>query len=610
VADRDGERVGGMVRPRYLVETQERLHHPLHLVLVGVAVPADGLLDPVRRVLGRPDARPCAGDENRPSGLADGKRRPGVGADERLLERDDVGLASRDQRGHELEQPAQPLLDTAAGPGRPAAGLEPGQPVAAHVDDAVTAGSRTRVDADDLHGGKVRPASDDGAGRLRSVQELIGGRYRLRERLGAGGMAEVWVADDEELERLVAVKLLMPAADAARFRRESRAAAALSDPNVAAIYDYGEAGDRPYIIQEYLRGGTLEERLRPGRPLAADEAATISRDVALGLAHAHSRGIVHRDLKPANVLFDAEGRAKIADFGIAHLPGAPTLTEAGTLLGTAAYLSPEQAAGKPATVASDVYAFGVILYRMLAGRVPFEAESALEVARLHVEADPPPLVARDPQAAGLVAVATAALAKDPKDRPADGAALLAALDLGVLPSGAKTVVMRRPPRPARRRARRTMLPLLTLLVLGAGGAALAAVAFRSDDGGPQAPTTRPPGTSSRSTTPTIEPAPPTTPPPPPPPPSPTTTTTTTTTTPKTSTRRPPPPPTTTTTAKPPPPPPPPPTTTAPPPPPPPPPPTEPPSPAPPPPPPPPPAPTTTGPPPPPPSGSPRNAQAP
>jgi eukaryotic-like serine/threonine-protein kinase len=379
---------------------------------------------------------------------------------------------------------------------------------------------------------------------------------------------------------------------------------------VAAIYDYGEAGDRPYIIQEYLRGGTLEERLRPGRPLAADEAATISRDVALGLAHAHSRGIVHRDLKPANVLFDAEGRAKIADFGIAHLPGAPTLTEAGTLLGTAAYLSPEQAAGKPATVASDVYAFGVILYRMLAGRVPFEAESALEVARLHVEADPPPLVARDPQAAGLVAVATAALAKDPKDRPADGAALLAALDLGVLPSGAKTVVMRPPPGPARRRARRTMLPLLTLLVLGAGGAALAAVAFRSDDGGPQAPTTRPPGTSSRSTTPTIEPAPPTTPPPPPPPPSPTTTTTTTTTTPKTSTRRPPPPPTTTTTAKPPPPPPPPPTTTAPPPPPPPPPPTEPPSPAPPPPPPPPPAPTTTGPPPPPPSGSPRNAQAP
>jgi serine/threonine-protein kinase len=153
-------------------------------------------------------------------------------------------------------------------------------------------------------------------------EKVICGRYRIVEQLGHDGMSEVWLAEDEELERPVAVKLLAPQADPRRFEREARAAAALSHPNVERIYEYGEDEGRPYMALEYLPGGTLEERLGRGRPTPENEAASIAADLAAGLAHAHSQGLVHRDLKPANVLFDAEGRAKIADFGIARLAAA------------------------------------------------------------------------------------------------------------------------------------------------------------------------------------------------------------------------------------------------------------------------------------------------
>src|SRR5690348_6813684 len=165
-------------------------------------------------------------------------------------------------------------------------------------------------------------------------ETVIAGRYRLDELLGRGGMSEVWAADDLELGRRVAIKLLAPDADTARFEREARAVASLAHPNVTQLYDYGHDGGRPYMVLEYVPGGTLEERLRSAdrRPLPDEETTAIAAGVAAGLAHAHSRGVVHRDMKPANVLFDEEGRPKIADFGIARMAaGEGTLTEAGTV---------------------------------------------------------------------------------------------------------------------------------------------------------------------------------------------------------------------------------------------------------------------------------------
>ena len=177
------------------------------------------------------------------------------------------------------------------------------------------------------------------------ADEVIAGRYRLEKRLGAGGMSEVLSAFDLDLDRRVAVKLLAPNADRARFEREARSAAALAHPNICALYGYGETEGRPFMVLEYLPGGSLEERLTPRRPLPDAETRRIAVDIAAGLAHAHERGLVHRDLKPSNVLFDAEGRAKIADFGIARLGEQSGLTELGTVLGTATTISPEQAAG-------------------------------------------------------------------------------------------------------------------------------------------------------------------------------------------------------------------------------------------------------------------------
>jgi serine/threonine protein kinase len=256
---------------------------------------------------------------------------------------------------------------------------------------------------------------------------VIAGRYRLDERLGGGETAEVWAATDLELDRKVAVKLLARAADARRFRREAHAVGALSHPNIATLYDYGETGERPFMAFEYLPGGSLEERLGSG-PLADEEIDRVARDLAAGLAYAHAHGVLHRDLKPANVLFDASGHAKLADFGIAQVADESSLTSAGTVLGTASYLAPERAAGETATPASDVYAFGVILFRMMTGRLPFESPNALELAELHRDRPPPPVTdfRADPPAR-LESLAFAALAKSPSDRPADGTALVAEL---------------------------------------------------------------------------------------------------------------------------------------------------------------------------------------
>ncbi len=321
--------------------------------------------------------------------------------------------------------------------------------------------------------------------------QTIGGRYELAQPLGGGGaMGSVWLAHDRKLERDVAVKLLAKDADRARFDREAHAVAGLSHPNICQLYDYGQSEHNPYMVLEYLPGGTLEERLAGGRALPDEQTLRIANDVASGLAHAHERGLVHRDLKPANILFDGEGRAKIADFGIARIAGGRALTAAGTVLGTAAYLPPEQAEGERATPASDVYSFGVILFRMLTGRTPFVSKSAAELVRMHREDEPPAVEAVRADAQTLLAsLALTSLAKAASERPADGAALVAALHGSVastallapaaaaplrdgIPSSdasATRVVPRRP-----RGRQRALLPLVLaaalLALVGAGAA--------------------------------------------------------------------------------------------------------------------------------------------
>jgi serine/threonine protein kinase len=225
------------------------------------------------------------------------------------------------------------------------------------------------------------------------ASRVLADRYRLQGVLATSLMAEVQLATDDVLDRPVVVKLLAADADRARFEREARAVAALAHANVVQLFDYGEDEGCPYMVFEYLPAESLQERLAAGA-LADAETARISGDIAAGLAQAHEQGVVHRDLKPGNVLFDAEGRAKIADFGIAHVAGADTITDAGTMLGTAAYISPEQVRGDTATPASDVYAFGVVLYQMLAGRPPFAAENPTELAAMHRDVGPPAHVRR------------------------------------------------------------------------------------------------------------------------------------------------------------------------------------------------------------------------
>ena len=277
---------------------------------------------------------------------------------------------------------------------------------------------------------------------------LVADRFDLVRRLGRGGMSEVWLARDLSLERWVALKLHAGETEPERFRREARWVASLSHPNVAGLYDYGEFGGRPFLVLEYLPGGTLEHRLATGGPLPDDETFGVAREIAAGLAHAHAHGIVHRDLKPSNVIFDAEGRAKLADFGIAQGRGYAGSTGGGAILGTAGYLSPEQASGENVEPASDVYSFGVILFRMLTGVLPFGAAGVDTLLARHASGVSPRVGARRPAApAALAAVADSALATETRARPRDGAALVRVLDgqadLGAWPVAGRHLPARR-----------------------------------------------------------------------------------------------------------------------------------------------------------------------
>jgi len=214
------------------------------------------------------------------------------------------------------------------------------------------------------------------------ASSLGGGRYRLERPLGHGGMATVYLAHDEELHRPVAIKLLAEnlAGDVAfrkRFLREARVAARLSHPNVVSVYDAGEAEDgRSFIVMEYVPGTTFAELGQ----IAPEEAVELAIQACRGLAHAHAAGLVHRDVKPQNLLLREDGTVKVADFGIARAAEATALTQVGTVLGTAAYLSPEQALGENVTTATGVYALGAVLYELLTGRPPYEFDSLADLA--------------------------------------------------------------------------------------------------------------------------------------------------------------------------------------------------------------------------------------
>jgi eukaryotic-like serine/threonine-protein kinase len=253
------------------------------------------------------------------------------------------------------------------------------------------------------------------------IGTVFDGRYRIVRKLGAGGMADVYLAEDQELGRRVAIKILNDrhAADDSfieRFRREAKNAAGLSHPNIVSIYDRGEAEGTYYIAMEFLDGRSLKELIVGRGPAPIKVAIDYARQILAALGAAHRHGIVHRDIKPHNVLVGPEGRLKVTDFGIAR-SGASQMTEVGSIIGTAQYLSPEQARGAPVDQTSDLYSVGVVLYEMLTGQVPFTGETPLEIAMKHLSEVPkPPSELRPEIPHDLDSVVLRALAKDQSER--------------------------------------------------------------------------------------------------------------------------------------------------------------------------------------------------
>jgi tRNA A-37 threonylcarbamoyl transferase component Bud32 len=326
---------------------------------------------------------------------------------------------------------------------------------------------------------------------------VLSGRYRLESKLGSGGMSTVYLARDETLERWVAAKVLHREISdqpdqIERFRREARAVAQVSHPNVVAVIDAGEDSGRPYIVFEHVEGETLKQRIDQAGRLPLDEATAYAIEIGRGLAAAHARLLVHRDVKPQNVLIDAEGRAKVTDFGIARSLESDGLTKTGRVLGTTDYVSPEQAMGQEVDARSDIYSLGVLLYEMLTGEVPFEAETVVGVAMKHVNEKMPDVQrSRTDVSSALAAVIERATAKEPKKRYPDMGAMLddleGALEVEVARAGgahgeATTVLDSVPER--RRKlptpSRRTSIAGV-LLVLAATGIALGIAALTGDD---------------------------------------------------------------------------------------------------------------------------------
>jgi serine/threonine protein kinase len=338
-------------------------------------------------------------------------------------------------------------------------------------------------------------------------------------------MGDIYLATDETLGREVAIKLLSDryAADLGireRFKREALAAARLSgEPGAITIFDVGEWEDRPFIVMEYLDGGSLEDRLRRDGAQPPAHALAWLEQAAAALDAAHRHGIVHRDVKPANLLLNERGELRVADFGIASAAGMDSMTLTGTVLGTAGYLSPEQASGERAGPASDLYALGIVAYELLSGERPFERESQTAEAAAHVNAPVPSIAERcENLPHELDRVFQRALAKDPGRRYPSARELVAELR-GALTRSAGTTQEFSPTRPGRSPAR-VIVPLVLLLLAAGIGAVVAAIVSTGGSSSPQVVTrtvTGPGGTTTVHQTVTHQTTPAAKPPPPPPP---------------------------------------------------------------------------------------------
>ncbi|MEV6970393.1 serine/threonine-protein kinase [Hamadaea sp. NPDC051192] len=281
--------------------------------------------------------------------------------------------------------------------------------------------------------------------------DAVENRYRLVRKLASGGMSDVWVATDETLARQVAVKVIVPRLLAQpgfgeRFAAEARTLAALHHPGIVAVYDYGEAdvpdGRIAYLVMELVRGEPLSRRLETGQPLDPGQTMRIVAQAAEALEAAHRAGVVHRDVKPANLLLTEVGEVILVDFGVASSAGSAELTQPGTVLGTAAYMAPEQATRKPLTGAADVYALGAVAYHCLTGHLPFSGPDAVSVALSQVRDQPPPLPESIP--APVRGVVERAMEKDPAARYASAAALAAAAQAARKPSPGVTATATMP----------------------------------------------------------------------------------------------------------------------------------------------------------------------